>query len=187
MAKVSPEEQQMLEDMLIPLLEMLYDNNGQSTVEQLQVTDDPVDDAGNLVGNLLIEQQKSARQNQKMIPPKVVFGMAQQLANNITDIGVAAGLIDEAESNDAAEAAMFIGMNKYGEASQQMGLSPEERQEYAQMLQEIEQARGMTNGESGQMSDQGMEQGPPQGGDPGSEVVIEEENQQSVQRGVVNG
>lgn len=161
MAEVTPEDQAMLEEMLYPLLDMVYKDDGAATIEALQVTEDPVQGAGELIGNMLIGQQTAARQNNAMIPPKVIMAMAQQLANNVMDVAVAAGLVPEEQSNEAAEGAMFMAMDKYGQAAQQMGLTPEEMQEYATMLGEIEQARGMT-GEQPQQQQQPQQPQPQQ-------------------------
>ena len=143
----SPEEQQMYDTVVGQSEEYVY-GQGRANVEkrlQAGAEDGVEDDVGAIVGNLLAMNYQGAQQAGKTIPPKVMIGAAKELTEVVTDMAVEMKLINPNEADAAADEALYVALATFGKATS-ANMPEEERQHYAQVIQQIrsveEQAKG---------------------------------------------
>ena len=148
---------QQMYDMLVgQTVDYIYGQGLESIKKRIQAgaEDGVEDDVGAVVGQLLLQNWQSAREAQKMIPPKVVAGACKELVEVVTDIAVEMQLIQPQQADAAADEALYAAMATFGQGAKDM--SPQERQEYQQLIQELE-------AEEAQAKGGGMPQQPPGG------------------------
>ncbi|MBU2708868.1 hypothetical protein KCM76_22935 [Zooshikella marina] len=141
--KASAEDQEILNTLIGQTADYLY-NNLEDVKARLSVDDDPVDDIGGLIGLLLLQNNQSAKQAGKMIPPPVMFFAAMQLCEIVSEIAIKAGIINEQDEASITEDAFFHAMTTFGEQGGEQ-LSEQEKQAYSQMINtmvEMEQQHG---------------------------------------------
>ncbi len=156
-------EQQMYDAVVGQTAEYIYGEGLESVKQRLQAgaENGVEDDVGAIVGSLMAMNYKSANESGKTIPPKVMAGAAKELTEIVTDIAVEMQLISPEEADDAADEALYVAMGTFGQSVSDM--PPEEKQQYAQMMQQLQQAEAQAKG-AGQQQQAVME--PSAGGQP---------------------
>ena len=138
--KATAEQQAMYETVVGQTEETIYQNI-HAIKERLQqgAGDGLGDDIGAIVGELMVMNYQSARQAGKSIPPIIILGAFKELTEVITDIAMQMGLINQQEANGEADEALYVGLGTFGQGIAQL-MPPEEKQQYQQMLMELETA-----------------------------------------------
>lgn len=138
--KATPEQQAMYETVVGQTEETIYQNIN-PIKERLQAgAEDGVgDDIGAIVGELMVMNYQSARQAGKSIPPIIILGAFKELTEVVADIAMKMGLVSQQELNAEADEALYVGLGTFGKGTAQL-MPPEEKQQYQQMLMELETA-----------------------------------------------
>ena len=152
--------QEMFEAVAEGPLNYIYSEEGLNSIKQMLTASDE-DDADDVIsqvaGKLMVSQALEARNNGKMIPPSVMFALCMELINNLTDIAVKVGTVDQANANDVGEDAFFNAVSIFGESSEDLAISDQEREQYVKMVDEMEQLiqqKGMNQEGEGQQQQQ---------------------------------
>lgn len=98
----------------------------------------------NIIGRLMTRVAQSAAMSGKMIPPKVLFQAGIELTRVIAKLAVKQGVIQENDT-DIAESAFFDGIAIFAEEAGDEALSPQERQQYVQLIDALEQLEQQHN------------------------------------------
>ncbi len=142
-------QQQMYETIVGQSEEYIYGEGLEDVKQQIQAGagDGVEDDVGAVVGNLLAMNYMSAAEAGRTIPPKVMAGAAKELTEVVTDIAVNMQLITPEEADEAADEALYFAMSTFGERAGS-NMPPEEQQQYAQLLQGLEQIELQAKGQA---------------------------------------
>lgn len=116
--------------------EWIYGEGLQSVQQRLQVSEDPAQDIGDVVGNVLLMELQSAKEAGKSIPVEVMVQAAMELSALVAELSAQLGRMSEQEINREAVEGFYESMTKLGQSAQQL-LSPEETQQYQQMIQQV--------------------------------------------------
>lgn len=150
--KATPEQQAMYETIVGQTEETIFQNMNPIKERLSAGAGDGVgDDIGAIVGQLLVMNYQSARQEGKSIPPIIILGAFKELTEVVTDIAMQMGLISQQEANAEADEALYTGIAKFGQGVSQI-MPPEEKQQYQQIMVELESADAMSHGQAGQVS-----------------------------------
>ena len=158
-AGVSPEEQQMYDTIVGQTTESIYGPMLENVKQRLQAgaADDVDDDIGAVVGNLLVLNYQGAAEAGRAIPPRVMAGAAKELTEVVTDIAVEMQLLPPGEADNVADEALYAAMAMFGKALPNM--PQEEKQIYAQMIQQLEVEEEQVKGRGQPSAQPPMEQG----------------------------
>lgn len=151
--QIQPTETGNMAKMYQILMENSINAIAQTAEERLKQKG-PIDGTADLVATAMVSNLQAARQNGKAIPPQVLMQVAKDLAMQIlTQLGVPEQQLDEVLMDVLLKA-----MEQFGEMSQGL-ISPEEEQQYIQMLQQVSQAAQQQMG-ANQTNEQGTPQQP---------------------------
>ena len=138
----------MFEQLAGPKLEYIW---GQGLEDVKQVLgaggDAPEHAIGDLVGKMLASSAMQARDNGSMVPPDVMTATAMELINNVTDIAVKMGVVPEEQANDIGESSFIVSIATFGQMAAQSALGPQEKQQYASIIDEMEKIAEMKGGQ----------------------------------------
>ena len=145
-------EQQMYDTVVGQTAEYIYGEGLENVKQRIQAgaENGVEDDVGAIVGQLLAMNYKSANESGKTIPPRVVAGAAKELTEIVTDIAVEMQLLNPQEADDAADEAIYVAMATFGKSVPD--LPPEEKQQYAQMIRQLQETESQAKGQ-GQQTD----------------------------------
>lgn len=160
-AQGGSQEQMMYETVVGQTEEYIYGEGLEDVKQQIQAGagDGVEDDVGAVVGNLLAMNYMGAAEAGRSIPPKVMAGAAKELTEVVTDIAVEMQLIPPEQADEAADEAFYYAMSVFGEKAAP-NMPPEQQQQYAQLLQGIEEIELQAKGAPQQQPPQ------PAGGQP---------------------
>lgn len=137
-------------------LDFLYSDPGvQSTMDAMQMPGTPPENIGTVVARLIQRMWISASGQGKQIPPPIIMQAAIELSQAVTDMAVEAGVVPKEQANAAAKEGFYAAMTKAGQETPNDILTPQERQAFQQMLQQVSQ---MDEQHMGQQPDQQQEQ-----------------------------
>jgi len=106
--------------------------------QMLQQDSDPSAIVGAYTSMLLMGALAAYRSKQQMPEPLVMVDCARQLADQMTDIGLANKTVSPKEADTTAEAGMLIGMGMFLQ-NVDSSLQPDEKTEYQNILTQIVQ------------------------------------------------
>lgn len=160
--KATPEQQAMYETVVGQTEETIYQNINPIKERLQQGAEDGVgDDIGAVVGELIIMNYQSARQDGKSIPPIIILGAFKELTEVVSDIALKMGLVNQQELNAEADEALYVGLAMFGKGTAQI-MPPEEKQQYQQMLLELETAEAQGKIQQGPINQNPASQPAPQ-------------------------
>lgn len=160
--KATPEQQAMYEAIVGQTEETIYQNINPIKERLQQGAEDGVgDDIGAVVGELMVMNYQSARQAGKSIPPIIILGAFKELTEVVADIAMQMGLVSQQELNAEADEALYVGLGTFGKGTAQL-MPPEEKQQYQQMLTELETAEAQGRIQQGPINQPPASQQPPQ-------------------------
>lgn len=158
----------MFEQLAGPKLEYIWGDGLEDVKGVLQSgAENPEQAIGDLVGKMLASSAMQARDNGVMVPPDVMTATAMELINNVTDVGVKMGVVPEKQANDIGEGAFMVAIASFGQLAAQTALGPQEKQQYAQIVSEMEKLAQIKEGQGSQQPQQEAQQ-PQQPQQPGS-------------------
>lgn len=148
----------MFEQLAGPKLEYIWGQGLEDVKQVLSAgADAPEQAIGDLVGKMLASSAMQARDNGSMVPPDVMTATAMELINNVTDIAVKMGVVPEEQANDIGESSFIVSIATFGQMAAQSALGPQEKQQYASIIDEMEKIAEMKGGQ-GQQPQQQPEQ-----------------------------
>ena len=136
---VTPEEQKQYDTVVGKALELLYaDDRLPTLVDKLKNGTDNISGAiGHTAAMTLLTISRTVESQGQQIPEDVLYAAGQEIVGQITDIAVAAKLVDPSGKEKVAEAALYEGLRVWG---QQMGANGQidgnKQQEAAGLLQQ---------------------------------------------------
>lgn len=151
-AEYSDEQmKQMFEQMAAPAIEYIY-GNGLEDIKQVLTANAnaPAQGIADIVGRMLSGMALQAREKGGMIPPKVMVAVAMELINNVSDIGLNIGMIDDQAVSDIAEEAFVLSLGVFGDTVEDLAISDSEAQSYMQIIDEMEQLMNAKGGQGEQ-------------------------------------
>ncbi len=77
--------------------ELIYGEGLQSVQQRLQVSEDPAQDIGDVVGNVLLMELQSAKEAGKSIPVEVMVQAAMELSALVAELSAQLGRMSEQE------------------------------------------------------------------------------------------
>ena len=159
------EKQQQFERFASQLLEYLYSDEGMaSTKEVLGNAGDDVPGAiGSIVAKSMAGLVVQARQIGSPVDPEVVYAIAIQLCNAVTDIAMQMGMVEEGEADDDAEDAFYAAIGDFSDMAQTLSLTPEEADQYEAMAADLGKLEEFRDQNGGEMPAPGTEQAPAPG------------------------
>lgn len=160
--KATPEQQAMYETIVGQTEETIYQRINPIKERLQQGAEDGVgDDIGAIVGKLMVMNYQSARQAGKSIPPIIILGAFKELTEVVADIALQMGLVSQQELNAEADEALYVGLGTFGKGTAQL-MPPEEKQQYQQMLTELETAEAQVRIQQGPINQNPATQPAPQ-------------------------
>lgn len=133
------------------MLSWIYDKAGVDALTRLiQSTGDPQAGMARLFGRLLMMTAQSAALAGKRIAPPLVFQAGIEAIRALSEVAQKQGLLDPANEKEVAETAFYDGVTLFATEAKEEALTPDEREQYAALLEkveEMEQAGGMPQGE----------------------------------------
>ncbi len=138
----------MFEQLAGPKLEYIWGQGLEDVKQVLSAgADAPEQAIGDLVGKMLASSAMQARDNGSMVPPDVMTATAMELINNVTDIAVKMGVVPEEQANDIGESSFIVSIATFGQMAAQSALGPQEKQQYASIIDEMEKIAEMKGGQ----------------------------------------
>lgn len=139
---------QMFEQMAAPAIEYIY-GPGLEDVKQVITANsqNPSQGIADIVGRMLSAMALQAREQNGMIPPKVMVAVAMELINNVSDVGINIGMIDEQNAGNIAEDAFILSLGVFGDTVEDLAISDQEAQGYMQIIDEMEQLMNAKGGQ----------------------------------------
>ena len=104
----------------------------------LGISDDPAEDIGAVVGNVLLMNLQNAQENKKTIPPRVVIQASMELSYLVAELAVQMGRMGEQDLNREAVEGFYEAIKTFGSGAREM--LGEQAQEYSQIIDEVVQA-----------------------------------------------
>ena len=139
----------MFEQLAGPLLDYIWGDGLEDIKGSLQAGQEQPDQAiGKIAGSMMGMNAMQAMDNGVKIPPDVMTATAMQVINNITDVAVNMGIVPEDQANEVGESAFIISIAEFGKVAAQQSLTPEEKQQYANIVAEMQKIAQMKEGGS---------------------------------------
>jgi hypothetical protein len=147
-------------------LDFLYSEPGvQSVMDALKMPGTPPENIGTVVARMIQRMWISAADQGKQIPPPIIMNAAVELTQAVTDMAVESGVVPKEQANAAAKEGFYAAMTKAGQETPNDILTPQERQAFQQMLQQINQMDEQHSGQQPQEQAPAQQEQPPmQGG-----------------------
>lgn len=90
-----------------------------------------------VLGGIIDKTVNASIVSGKKLPPKVIVQAGMELAKWLSEIAQKEGLLSKEEEKQVTENAFYHGMARFAQTAKEDALSPEEAQQYVQLLQMI--------------------------------------------------
>ena len=107
--------------------EWIYGEGLQSVQQCLQVSEDPAQDIGDVVGSVLLMELSRAREAGKSIPPEVMVQAGMELSAMVAELAAQLGRMPQEQIQREAVEGFYEAMTKLGQGPQKL-LTPKENQ-----------------------------------------------------------
>ncbi|AUR96760.1 hypothetical protein NVP1232O_26 [Vibrio phage 1.232.O._10N.261.51.E11] len=147
-AQGDDQKRSMFEQLAGPSLEYIWGDGLEDVKQVLQSGQDAPEQAiGDMVGKMMASSAMQARDNSSVVPPDVMTATGMELINNVTDIAVKMGVVPEGQANEIGESAFIVAIATFGQMAAQNALGPQEKQQYANIVTEMEKIAEMKGGQ----------------------------------------
>lgn len=136
----SPAEEQQLEALLGPVMDLVHGNGAKATLEKLKAgREDLAGTIGEMVAQMLISVEQKVAKGGGKIADSVKVEVGQEVIVDLIEICAAAGLVEETEEAKGAllKESMLNALGAYGDMAAQAGMIDRgaARQQLGQMVQ----------------------------------------------------
>lgn len=90
-----------------------------------------------VLGGIIDKTVNASVVSGKKLPPKVIVQAGMELARWLSEIAQKEGVLSKEEEKQVTENAFYHGMARFAQSAKEDALSPEEAQQYVQLLQMI--------------------------------------------------
>lgn len=131
--------QQMYKQLVEMVLSYVYSEQGTQMIKQgLQLEGaEFTQNAGNVMAKLMMRLMISMATAGKKLPPQMLFQAGMEFASAITEMGEAMGVTDAAPGT--AKQVFFAGLTITGRELPEEVLTPEEKQTFVQLINQVKQ------------------------------------------------
>jgi hypothetical protein len=142
-------------------LTYLYSKPGMQALQTNLSTQDPAAGMANMLGRLMVMSAQSATLAGKKIPPKVLFQAGMEVARAMSELGQKQGVLTKENEKQMTEDAFYNGVTLFAQEAGEEALTPSDREQYAQLLDLLEQMESKAAGGAQQQPSQGQAQQQP--------------------------
>lgn len=141
------------------MLNYLYSDPGMDAFKTALSTQDPAAGMANMLGRLMVMSAQSATLAGKKIPPKVLFQSGMETARAMSELGQKAGVLTKETEAQIVEDAFYNGVSMFAQEATEEALTPSDREQYAQLLDMLEQMEQKNRGGAPQQQAPEQQQG----------------------------
>ncbi len=143
-APQSGASQQVYDQLMSGAMETILGEQGMDkSIEVLSSAQSPEHGVGQLISQYLIAVYGRLRKQNKTIPPNIVLLVIRDLAKLLADLLVKSEKLSPEQGEQAFDRGVYVAIQMLAQSGKQSGLiSPEEAQQFTQLLQQVAQAAG---------------------------------------------